>query len=64
MKRIQRSERHRAQALPKHRIEHSNEILELREENKRLRELVAQLSKMALGRIVEALEPGERSVSD
>jgi cell shape-determining protein MreC len=39
MGRTQRSNRHRAQALPKRKIKTRNEIEELREENRRLREL-------------------------
>ena len=60
MGRIQRSDRHRAQAQPKRGIKTRNEIEELREENRRLRELVAHLSKLALGRITEAVEPEEQ----
>jgi hypothetical protein len=63
MGRTQRSNRHRAQALPKRKIKTRNEIEELREENRRLRELVAHLSKLALTRITEAAEPGEGSAS-
>ena len=57
MGRLQRSDRRRAQALPKRKVKTRNEIEELREENRRLRELVAHLSKLALGRITEAAEP-------
>jgi GTPase involved in cell partitioning and DNA repair len=63
---IQRSIRHRIQALPKRKIKTRNEIEELREENRQLRELVAHLSKVALARIteaVEAAEAGEQSAS-
>jgi hypothetical protein len=63
MGRIQRSDRHRAQALPKRKVKTRNEIEELREENRQLRELVAHLSKLALGRISEAAEPKEQSTS-
>jgi hypothetical protein len=63
MGRIQRSDRHRPQALPKRKVKTRNEIEELRQENKRLRELVAHLSKLALGRISEAAEPKEQSTS-
>jgi hypothetical protein len=63
MGRIRRSHRHRAQALPKRRIKTRNEIEELREENRQLRELVAHLSKLALGRITQATEPEEQSAS-
>jgi hypothetical protein len=61
MGRTQRSNRHRAQALPKRKVKTQTEIEELREENRRLRELVAHLSKLALGRITEAAEPEEQS---
>src|SRR6516165_2881478 len=37
-----------------------NEIKELREENRQLRELVAHLSQPALNRITEAAKPGEQ----
>ena len=37
-----------------------NEIEELREENRRLRKLVAHLSQLALIRIAEAAKPGEQ----
>ena len=63
MGRIQRSDRHRVQALPKRKVKTRNEIEELREENRQLRELVAHLSKLALGRISEAAEPKEQSTS-
>ena len=61
MGRTQRSDRHRTQALPKRKVKTQTEIEELREENRRLRELVAHLSKLALGRITEAAEPEEQS---
>jgi hypothetical protein len=61
MGRTQGSNRHRAQALPKVRIKTRNEIEELREENRQLRELVAHLSKLALERITETAEPREQS---
>ena len=57
MGRRQRADRHRAQALPKRKVKTQTEIEELREENRQLRELVAHLSKLALGRITEAVEP-------
>lgn len=63
MGRRQRADRHRAQALPKRKVKTQTEIEELREENRRLRELVAHLSKLALTRITEAAEPGEGSAS-
>ena len=63
MGRIQRSNRHRIQALPKRKVKTRNEIEELREENRQLRELVAHLSKVAVARITEAAEPGEQSAS-
>jgi len=58
---IQRSERHRAQALSRRKAKTRNEIGELREENRQLRELVAHLSKLALTRITEPAEPEEQS---
>lgn len=61
MGRIQRADRHRAQALPKRKVKTQTEIEELREENRRLRELVAHLIKLALGRIAEAAEPEEQA---
>ena len=61
MGRLQRAGRHRAQALPKRKVKTQPEIEELREENRRLRELVAHLTKLALGRITEAAEPEEQS---
>ena len=63
MGRTQGSNRHRAQAIPKVRIKTRNEIEELREENRQLRELVAHLSKLALERITETAEPREQSTS-
>jgi hypothetical protein len=62
MGRILRTDRHRAQASPKRKSQ--GEIEELREENRRLRELVAHLSKLAVERITETVEPGEPSASD
>jgi hypothetical protein len=63
MGRTPRSDRYRAQALPKRKIKTRDEIEELREENRKLRELVAHLSKVAVARITEAAEPGEQSAS-
>jgi hypothetical protein len=63
MGRLQRADRHRAQALPKRKVKTQTEIEELREENRRLRELVAHLSKLALGRITEAADPKAQSAS-
>jgi hypothetical protein len=63
MGRLQRSDRHRAQAFPKRKVKTRNEIEKLREENRRLRELVTHLSKLALDRIIEAAEPEEQSAS-
>jgi len=63
MGRLQRADRHRAQALPKRKVKTRTEIEELREENRRLRELVAHLSKLALTRIAEAAEPEEQSAN-
>jgi len=59
MGRIRRSGRHRAQALPKHKVKARDKIGELREENRKLRELVAHLSELALTRITESSEPEE-----
>jgi transposase-like protein len=64
MGRVLRSARHRAQAPPKRAVKAQNEIEELREENRRLRELVAHLSKIALERVTEAAEPGEPPAND
>jgi hypothetical protein len=63
MRRIQRSDRHPAQTLPKRKVRTRNEIEKLREENRQLRELVAHLSQLALARITEAAEPEEQSAS-
>jgi hypothetical protein len=49
--------------LGTNKVKTRNEIEELREENRQLRELVAHLSKLALGRISEAAEPKEQSTS-
>jgi len=62
MGRIRRSNRHRAQA-PKHKVKTRDKIGELREENRKLRELVAHLSKLALTRITESAEPEEQSAN-
>jgi hypothetical protein len=53
MGRIQRSGERHAQALPKHKVRTLNEMEELREENRQLRELVAHLSKLVLVQIAE-----------
>jgi hypothetical protein len=63
MGRRQRTDRHHAQALPKRKVKTQTKIAELREENRRLRELVAHLSKLALGQITEAAEAEEQSAS-
>jgi hypothetical protein len=63
MGRTPRSDRYRARALPKRKLKTRDEVEELREENRKLRELVAHLSKVALARITEAAEPVERSAS-
>ena len=63
MGRLQRADRHRAQALPKRKVKTQTEIEELGEENRRLRQLVAHLSKLALGRITEAADPEAQSAS-
>jgi len=60
MGRALRTDRYRARALPKRKVKAQDEIEELREENRRLRELVAHLSKLALERVTEiTAEPGE-----
>jgi hypothetical protein len=64
MGRVLRSDRHRARALPKRTIKARNEIEELREENRRLRELVAHLSKLALERVTEIAEASEPPAND
>ena len=63
MGRIQRSDRHCAQAPSKHKVKTRDKIEELREENRKLRELVAHLSKLALTRIAESAEPEEQSAN-
>ena len=63
MGRIRRSGRHRAQALSKHKVKTRDKIGELREENRKLRELVAHLSELAVTQITEAVESGEQSAS-
>jgi len=60
MGRILRSDRHRA-SPPKRKVKTRDKIEELREENRKLRELVAHLSKLALARITESAEPEEQS---
>jgi hypothetical protein len=64
MGRTQRSDRHRAQVLPKRKVKSQNEIEELREENRQLRELVAHLSMLALERITEPAESREPSADN
>jgi hypothetical protein len=49
----------RAQLLPKRKPSTRNEIQQLREENRQLRELVAHLSKLAIARIAEAAQSEE-----
>jgi hypothetical protein len=61
MGRTPRSNRYRAQALPKPKIKPPNEIEQLREENRQLRELVAHLTKLTLDRIADAAKPEEES---
>jgi hypothetical protein len=63
MGRTPRSDCYRARALPKRKLKTRDEVEELREENRKLRELVAHLSKVAVARITEAAEPVERSAS-
>jgi hypothetical protein len=60
MGRIRRSDSHRAQAPSKHKVRTWDKIGELQEENRKLRELVAHLSKLALTRITESAEPEEQ----
>ena len=60
MGRIRRSDRHRAQAPSKHKVRTRDRLGELQEENRKLRELVAHLSKLALTRITEPAEPEEQ----
>jgi hypothetical protein len=50
--------------LPKRKVKSQNEIEELREENRQLRELVAHLSKLALERITEPAESREPSADN
>jgi hypothetical protein len=45
-------------------VKSRNEVEELREENRQLRELVAKLSKLAVGRTTEGAESGEPSGND
>jgi hypothetical protein len=59
MVRAQGSYGHGVQTLPKRKPKSRNELEELREENKQLRELVAHLSELILTRITEAVEPEE-----
>ena len=63
MGRILGSDRHRAQAPPKRKLRTRSQIEQLRKENRQLRELVAHLSKLALERITETVEPGEPSTA-
>jgi cell shape-determining protein MreC len=49
----------RAQLLPKRKPNTRNEVKQLREENRQLRELVAHLSKLAIARIAGAAESEE-----
>jgi hypothetical protein len=58
MGRAQRS--NRTQLLPKRKPSTRNEIEQLREENRQLRELVAHLSKLAVARIAEAAKSEEQ----
>ena len=53
----QQSGRRRAQTLLKHKREAQNEIEQLREENKQLREFVAQLSKLVITQIIGGDDP-------
>ena len=60
---VQRSDRRRAQSLSKRKTKTRNEIGELREENRQLRELIAHLSELAVTQITEEAESGEQSAS-
>jgi hypothetical protein len=46
---------------PKPKTKNQNQLDELSEENRRLREIVAYLSEVVLTRIAYAVEPGEQS---
>lgn len=48
---------------PKPKAKIQNQLEELSEENRRLREIVAYLSEVVLTRIADAVEPGELSAS-
>jgi hypothetical protein len=50
----------RALLLPKRKPSTRNEIEELREENRQLREVVAHLTKLAVAQITEAAESEEQ----
>ena len=64
MVRAQGSYGHGVQTLPKRKPKSRNELEELREENKQLREVVARLSELVLTQIAEAAEPGEQSATE
>src|SRR5262249_26502905 len=61
MGRIQRSRRRHVQALSKQKIKTLNEIEELRDENRKLRELVAHLAKLVLVRMTAAIQSEEEA---
>jgi hypothetical protein len=46
--------------LPKRKVKSRNEVEELREENRQLRELAAQLSKLTLQRINSTASPASQ----
>jgi hypothetical protein len=60
----QKSHDRGVQILPTRKRKARNELEELREENKQLREVVAHLSELVLTQIVEAAEPGEQSATE
>ena len=63
MRRDQGSYGHGVQTPLRRKPKTRNELEEIREENKQLRELVAHLSELILTRITEAVEPEEQSAS-
>jgi len=64
MGRTQRSGRRRAQLFPKREFKGQHEVEQLREENRKLRQLVAKLSKLAVEQIIEGVESEEPSRND
>jgi hypothetical protein len=59
MGRVRRNGGNHAQALLKRKGKSQDEVEKLREENRRLRELVAHLSKLAVIRIAAEADSGE-----